>query len=78
MKSGIIVLHAVDLLSHLDLRVQLFPDLPDQSLLGRLPGLDLAAGKFPAVLEFSVASLGGKYLMAGADNGRCNSDCFHV
>ncbi len=83
MEGGIVVFHRGDqrgwrccrgsrYRDQLDLRIQLFPDLPDDGMLRRLAGFDLAAGKFPAVLVITVPALGGVDPVSVSDDcSRC-------
>ena len=60
MKCRVIVLYGIYQVSDLNRGIQFVTDLSDNCLLWGLPGFNLPTGEFPATLEFSVASCGGK------------------
>ena len=62
MKCRVIVLYGIYQVSDPDCGIQFLTDLSDNCLLRGLACFDLPTGKFPAALEFPVASCGGKYL----------------
>ncbi len=65
-------------LHRLDPDVQFLPDLTDQGLLRRLPGLHLAPGKLPAIFEITVPALGGKELVVPDYDGCYYMDGLHM
>ena len=57
MEGGVVVFHGAQERADVYLCVELFHDLPFQSLSAVFPRLHLAAGELPHVLEFTVSPL---------------------
>ena len=58
MEISVVVLYGDEKISDRDIGIQFFLDLAGKRLLGSLPFVYLAAGKFPPVLIFTIAALG--------------------
>lgn len=59
----VVVFGGVEVTSDLDIDAQLFFDLADAGLLSSLIRFELAAGEFPAALEFAISALAGETLL---------------
>ena len=79
MELGVVVFDGLEQASDGDVRFQLLAYLATQSLLGRLAGLDLAAGKLPPVFPLAVATLRGEDASFGiADDCRHHFNLLHT
>ena len=76
--SGVVVFDGTDVVSHLYLGGQFFPDFPFKGILGSLTWLHLAPGELPAVLELAIAPLGGKELVVLDNDGCYYMDGLHM
>lgn len=72
MEGGIVVFNSGERLFHPDFRGQFFLDLPFEGLCRCFPWLDLTTREFPAILEFSIAPLGGEDFTLVDDQGSHN------
>ena len=73
MELRIIILYGIEIPLHSDLRIKLLPDLTNDGLLRCLIRFHLAAWELPAVLEVTVATLGGEYLVSEVLSWNCPS-----
>ena len=64
MKIRVVIFNGINQFADMDLGLQLLADFPAERFLRTLTCLDLATGKFPAILKSSVATLRGKHLLA--------------
>ena len=78
VESGVVVFYCVYVVANLYICGQFFPDLTLKGNLGAFSWLHLAAGELPAVLEFAVAPLGGKYLVVPDNDGCYYMDGLHM
>ena len=78
VKGGVVVFYCIDVVAHFYFCSQFFFDLPFKGFLWAFSWLYLAPGIFPAVLELTVAPLGGKQLVVLDNDGCYNMDGFHT
>ena len=77
MKIRVVIFNGINQFADMDLGLQLLADFPAERFLRTLTCLDLATGKFPAILKSSVATLRGKHLPV-FEHHRCdNVYCLH-
>ena len=77
MESGVVVFDGTDVVAHLYLCGQFFPDLPFKGILWGLSRLHFAPGELPEVLEITVPALGGKKLVVLDYDGCYYMDGLH-
>lgn len=77
MELGIIIVYSNEMSVYRYLDIQFFFNLTMQSLFWSLALLNLAAGKFPPVLEFAVSSLSSEIFIIVADYCCYYIYCFH-
>ena len=78
MEGRVVVFDGTDVVVHLYLCGQFFPDLPLKGILRSLPWLHLASGELPSVLELAVPPLGGKELVVLDNDGCYYMDGLHM
>lgn len=71
MEALVVVFDGDQMAAHFHTGFELFADFADQSLFRSLSGLDFAAGKLPAALEFAISALRCQHAPVFHDD-RCN------
>ena len=77
MKRRIVILHCLQVISDLNLRVQFLLYLARKRLLRRFARFDLSAGEFQAVFEIAVSPLSGEDSVVVYDDCCDYFYCFH-
>jgi len=77
MESGVVVVHSAEEVADVYIDSEFFFQFASESLLRSFTGFHLSTGKFPAVLEFAITTLGRENLVAVFNNACNYFDMFH-
>jgi hypothetical protein len=77
VESGVVVVHSAEEFTDVYIDSEFFFQFASERLLRSFARFHLAAGKFPTVLEFTIASLSCENFVIVFDNACYYFDVFH-